>query len=201
MIDFRTTLAWLLVGGLTVLGNKRDVLFVLSLRLYRDWNTVRDFWTLHGNTSYVIYSIGTILSAFILLQILRYTLNLTSKDLVVAKDGFPVGPLLFPCRTDHSRTAPKKHTFTYSYFLVGVPIDWSGNSGGMISSGQLEKSKPWYMSALDTLSFGLGGTGAWWNINADDYLGRGTDKDGLRGKLRSFIETQVSSFTIFVQLS
>lgn len=192
-MDFKTVLAWTLIGVLIAFGDKRDVFLVLSFRLCRDWNTLRELWILHGNTSYVTYGFGMILSTFIVIQLLRYMINLSSNDTIITKDGFPVGPLLFPCRTDHSRMVPKKHSFSYSYFLVGVPIDWTGNSGGLISYGLPKAPKAWYMNILDTMSFGIGGTGAWWTINADDYLGRGVDKDGLRGKLRSFLKTQVNN--------
>lgn len=81
-------------------------------------------------------------------------------------------PLLFPCTTTHSRTFPKKHSFAYSYLLVGIPVGWEGVAGGMVSAGS-SKAKGWY------------------HINAADYLERDNGGTGLRGKLDTFLESQV----------
>ncbi|KAI1207342.1 uncharacterized protein F4807DRAFT_185467 [Annulohypoxylon truncatum] len=87
-------------------------------------------------------------------------------------DG-PGRPLLFPCRTTHTRFFPKKHSFDYSYLLVGIPIGWSGTAGGMISNDQ-------------------NGTGArgWYKVAAADYLERGNGHLGLRGKLDAYLKSQ-----------
>lgn len=81
-------------------------------------------------------------------------------------------PLLFPCTTTHSRMFPKKHSFAYSYLLVGIPVGWEGIAGGMISAGST-KAKGWY------------------HIDAADYLQRDNGRSGLRGKLDAFLESQV----------
>ncbi len=88
-------------------------------------------------------------------------------------DG-PSRPLLFPCRTTHTRFFPKKHSFSYSYLLVGIPIGWTGAAGGMISN--------------DEHNTGVKG---WYSINAADYLERGNGHLGLRGKLDPYLESQV----------
>lgn len=81
-------------------------------------------------------------------------------------------PLLFPCTTTHSRMFPAKHSFAYSYLLVGIPVGWEGIAGGMVSAGS---SKTW----------------GWYHINAADYLERDNGRSGLRGKLDAFLESQV----------
>ncbi|KAI1657181.1 hypothetical protein F4813DRAFT_380981 [Daldinia decipiens] len=85
----------------------------------------------------------------------------------------PGQPLLFPCQTTHTRLFPKKHTFSYSYLLVGIPVGWTGVAGGMISS--------------DEYSTGVGG---WYKVDASDYLDRGNGHLGLRGKLDAYLESQ-----------
>ncbi|KAI0164336.1 hypothetical protein GGR52DRAFT_115473 [Hypoxylon sp. FL1284] len=85
----------------------------------------------------------------------------------------PAQPLLFPCRTTHTRFFPKRHSFSYSYLLVGVPVGWTGVAGGMISN--------------DTHN--TGGKG-WYSIDAADYLERGSGHLGLRGKLDAYLESQ-----------
>ncbi|KAI8957205.1 hypothetical protein F5Y11DRAFT_352796 [Daldinia sp. FL1419] len=82
-------------------------------------------------------------------------------------------PLLFPCRTTHARSFPKKHSFSYSYLLVGIPVGWTGVAGGMISN--------------DEYSTGVGG---WYKVDASDYLDRGNGHLGLRGKLDAYLESQ-----------
>ncbi|KAI4866740.1 hypothetical protein F4820DRAFT_457416 [Hypoxylon rubiginosum] len=89
-----------------------------------------------------------------------------------AWDG-PGRPLLFPCQTTHTRFFPKKHSFSYSYLLVGIPIGWTGAAGGMISN--------------DEHNTGVKG---WYSINAADYLERGNGHLGLRGKLDAYLESQ-----------
>ncbi|OTB06939.1 hypothetical protein M426DRAFT_318313 [Hypoxylon sp. CI-4A] len=85
----------------------------------------------------------------------------------------PGRPLLFPCQTTHTRFFPKKHSFSYSYLLVGVPIGWTGAAGGMIASHE-------HASGAD----------GWYRVNAADYLERGNGHLGLRGKLDAFLESQ-----------
>ncbi|KAI1416109.1 hypothetical protein F5Y13DRAFT_206131 [Hypoxylon sp. FL1857] len=85
----------------------------------------------------------------------------------------PGRPLLFPCQTTHTRLFPKKHSFVYSYLLVGIPVGWTGAAGGMISN--------------DEHSTGADG---WYKINAADYLERGSGHLGLRGKLNAYLESQ-----------
>lgn len=85
----------------------------------------------------------------------------------------PGRPLLFPCQTTHTRFFPKKHSFAYSYLMVGIPVDWTGVAGGMISN------------EYDT------GAKGWYNIDAADYLERGNGHLGLRGKLDAYLESQV----------
>ncbi|OTA70672.1 hypothetical protein K449DRAFT_321436 [Hypoxylon sp. EC38] len=85
----------------------------------------------------------------------------------------PGRPLLFPCRTTHTRFFPKKHSFVYSYLLVGIPVGWTGAAGGMISN--------------DEHSTGVSG---WYKIDAADYLERGSGHLGLRGKLNAYLESQ-----------
>ncbi|KAI1761642.1 hypothetical protein GGR53DRAFT_524971 [Hypoxylon sp. FL1150] len=85
----------------------------------------------------------------------------------------PARPLLFPCRTSHARLFPKKHSFSYSYLLVGIPVGWTGPAGDLISN--------------EEHSTGVKG---WYNIDAADCLERGNGHLGLRGKLDAYLESQ-----------
>ncbi|KAL1858300.1 hypothetical protein VTK73DRAFT_7845 [Phialemonium thermophilum] len=89
--------------------------------------------------------------------------------------------LLFPCTTTHSRLFPQKHAFTYSYLVVGVPVGWEGEVGGLVSAGVKGPGNKWPASWLRR---------AWFDIDAGDYLERGRAHLGLRGKLDEYLRTQ-----------
>ncbi|KAI4120016.1 MAG: hypothetical protein LQ345_000275 [Seirophora villosa] len=88
-------------------------------------------------------------------------------------------PRFFPAKTTHTRLFPKKHSFSYSYLLVGIPIGWRGNIASLLSvdlpSATPKKSifrRPWF------------------SIQVSDYLERGDEKLGLRGKLHLYLKSQ-----------
>lgn len=95
-------------------------------------------------------------------------------------------PLFFPCRTTHTRFFPKKHSFSYSYLCVGIPIGWQGS-----------------LNSFFSVDFGSHLTGkayqqwwpSWFSINSSDYLSRGSHAAGLKGKLDDYLETQVGAFS------
>lgn len=87
--------------------------------------------------------------------------------------------LLIPGLTTHTRLFPEKHSFDYSYLVVGIPVGWEGISGGMVSS--YSKKRSW-------LSLSRKG---WYHINPEDYLDRGNGELGLRGKLDAYLRSQV----------
>lgn len=130
----------------------------------------------------IVLMVSITLSIFFTLQIYRYITNLFcySGDL----SEFPVNPMFFPCSTSHTRFFPKKHSFSYSYLLVGIPIGWKGTIGGMISSETEILRRSW---------FSLKPGGAWYTVQGDDYLGRGHVEGGLKGKLDDYLVSQVCS--------
>ncbi|KAK3360268.1 hypothetical protein B0T25DRAFT_565187 [Lasiosphaeria hispida] len=87
---------------------------------------------------------------------------------------------------------PKKHSFSYSYLAVGVPVDWEGNAGGMVSVGVEGESglSSWFSLAPRTRQ-------GWYTIDAGDYLERGNSKLGLRGKLDTYLRSQGTDPTLF----
>lgn len=92
----------------------------------------------------------------------------------------PLKPLLFPCRTSHTRLFPKKNSFSYSYLFVGVPIGWRGSVGNVLSadSKSLPRGK---ITQVNT----------WFSVSSACHLGRGDSLDGLKGKLDKYLEHQV----------
>ena len=100
-------------------------------------------------------------------------------------DG-PGKVLIFPSRTTHMRLFPKKHHFSYSYLVVGIPVGWEGSIGGLFSVG-VEAS--WSTSSWFVPSswFQKG----WFTVDARDFFERGHTSTGLRGKLDGYLKTQV----------
>jgi hypothetical protein len=100
--------------------------------------------------------------------------------------GGPGRPLLIPCRTTHRRLFPEKHAFSYSYLTVGIPVGWTGTAGGMVSTGvSTESGILSWLSLRPTLRRG------WFDVDPADYLERGSAHLGLRGKLDSYLKSQV----------
>lgn len=193
-MEISTAVGWTLISLVLHFGGTSGLVITTSFAAYKNWDDLREFWIAYVNVYLLIHTSQIFLAAFVFVQLLRYGLNLSRHSSPRADDEFPVGPLFFPCRTDHARLTPTKHKFSYSYLFVGVPVPWNGNSGGMIAcdDGIVE---PWYLRLLTALSFGFGRNGAWWSVNGDDYLGRGHEEDGLQGKLRTYLKTLVGVFS------
>ena len=96
-------------------------------------------------------------------------------------------PLIFPSRTSHTRMFPRKHSFSYSYLMVGIPIGWRGSVASMVSA-----DVP--LPGTDT------GRGkqrkVWLSVDAADHLDRGSAHLGLKGKLHTYLNSQVRSLKI-----
>lgn len=110
---------------------------------------------------------------------------------IFAKTGAPQwdGPgkvLIFPSRTTHMRLFPKKHHFSYSYLVVGIPVGWEGSIAGLLSVG-VEAS--WGLSSWFTPSSWL--QKGWFTVDVRDFFERGHSSTGLRGKLETYLKTQV----------
>ncbi|KAK1829078.1 hypothetical protein QBC39DRAFT_139004 [Podospora conica] len=99
-------------------------------------------------------------------------------------DG-PGKVLIFPSRTTHMRLFPKKHHFSYSYLVVGIPVGWEGSIGGLLSVG-VEAS--WNLSSWFAPSKWY--QKGWFTVDARDFFERGHAGLGLRGKLDGYLKTQ-----------
>ncbi|EAQ92351.1 hypothetical protein CHGG_00586 [Chaetomium globosum CBS 148.51] len=121
-------------------------------------------------------ALGILIFAFLLLQLLR--MRKTNSE-APRWNGFGK-VLLFPCSTIHSRFFPKKHSFSYPYLLVGIPVGFEGNAGGMVSVKA--KGKPGLFSITPWAG--------WFTVDAGDHLERGKSELGLRGKLDEYLQTQ-----------
>ncbi|KXX76500.1 hypothetical protein MMYC01_208085 [Madurella mycetomatis] len=126
-------------------------------------------------------AVGFLVIAFSLFRILRLKVVGTGQPKWNDREKV----LLFPCRTSHSRLLPRKHSFSYSYLTIGIPVDFEGDAGGLVSVGI--RAKPglssWFSSVLPVSS-------AWFSIDPGDYLEREKSELGLRGKLDVYLRTQ-----------
>lgn len=89
-------------------------------------------------------------------------------------------PLIFPCRTSHTRLFPKKHSFSYSYLFVAIPVGWRGHVSSVLSADT--KGLPQNRGRPRN---------GWFSVDSADYLARGDHLDGLQGKLDDFLKFQV----------
>lgn len=80
-------------------------------------------------------------------------------------------PLLIASRTTHQRLIPKRHAFSYSYLLVGIPIGVRGRIGRALSVDD-------------------GGARGWFHVDPADYLARGSRRHGLAEKLKRYLDSK-----------
>jgi len=167
-------------------GEALDIIVLFAFGTYQNWQPVQRILHLYLNPTIIIDFTKAATVLFLLIQLTRYILGL--KRYSSPSDDFPVKPLFFPCRTSHVRMFPTKHGFGYSYLLTGVPVGWKGSVGGMISEDAGKERLPWYLRL-----FSLNPGGAWYAVNGGDYLDRGHAEGGLQGKLKKYLEGQVST--------
>ncbi|RDW61023.1 hypothetical protein BP6252_12406 [Coleophoma cylindrospora] len=166
-------------------GNIVDLTAFSIFFLSKNWATLSKFVTAYVDPGTLLNTLKCSLSALALIQVIRFMRGLSAKSNPV-EDGLPK-PMLFPCRTSHTRLFPKKNTFSYSYLLAGVPIGWKGSSGGMLSADLPKKNTPWYWKLL---SITPDPASTWYSVDADDYMEPGHVELGLDGKLWRYLETQ-----------
>jgi hypothetical protein len=98
----------------------------------------------------------------------------------------PGQPYLIPCKTTHRRFFPEKHSFSYSYLMVGIPVGYKGRAGGMIEIDEQSSSSSGHIHYLVKLLLQ-----SWYRIQASDHLERGHKGHGLREKLDRFLQSEV----------
>ncbi len=107
--------------------------------------------------------------------------GITPKNTEHGESKHMLRPLFFPARTTHTRFFPQKHSFSYSYLLVGIPVGWRGALRSYIAV-DLPSDSPESWTGFFT---------SWFSVNADDYLDRGSESLGLQGKLQTYLKSQV----------
>lgn len=165
--------------------------FVHSKDVLRTTIAARKQWLGVVSTSSVLFYI-----AFQLYFSFRNKQPIRKTDLLEnesAQGGHESGlkPLLLPARTTHTRLFPKKHSFSYSYLLVGIPVGWRGAVGSFLSADILPECIPGNFKSRKS----------WFNISAADYLDRGSEDSSLQGKLQSYLKSQVGQSSLTVRFT
>ena len=89
-------------------------------------------------------------------------------------------PLIFPCCVSHTRLFPKAHRFSYSYLMVGVPIQDEGIKGSVLSTDSSSETNGWFsLHGEDNLERSLGPCSL--NRKINEYL---ASQVGIRGSYR-----------------
>jgi hypothetical protein len=167
------------VGYFAIFGAALDGLIVFAFLAWFKVDFLAHTWSHSNLTSYGSTAALIITSVIALSRVL---------NLVLSKPRFshvgPARPLFIPARTTHRRIFPEKHSFSYSYLLTGVPVGSRGSANGLLSV-DVFSSLPTWVSLFWSKK-------AWFDVSSDDYLQRGHDDGGLRGKLDKFLVSQVS---------
>lgn len=185
------------LGYFALSGGWLDTLLVLIFSAWQNRHAVTDLLEEHVDAEtrqHAVYTLPGAALALLVLALIRFGGSfLEEEDGTKAKFTTPMRPLLIPAKTTHRRTFPEKHDFAYSYLVVGIPVGWTGNYGGMVSSGIDKRSwSSWLVSWFSLLSPPSKG---WFDIDPADYLERGNGHLGLRGKLDAYLTSQVRRVT------
>jgi Protein of unknown function (DUF1365) len=89
-------------------------------------------------------------------------------------------PLIHPARTTHTRMFPQRHSFSYSYLQMSVPIGFEGKCGSLVSVGEVSSR-------------------GWFHVRASDYLERTSAALTLEAKLREYLRSQVKHGIPYVE--
>lgn len=166
------------------LGAKRDLLLIFPFGLWVFWLHLFSLLTYIIPTAATVFAFGLI---FLLVhnrhELARFRSGKEHQDHGPLSNSQAMRPLVFPCRTTHTRIFPKKHSFSYSYLLVGIPVGWQGAVGSFLSAdlGSLPSQTPNLRPPAKP----------WFTVEAKDHLSRGTHIDGLRGKLEAYLKSEV----------
>lgn len=156
-----------------------NLVLLASFAVYRNWTSILS-WVRHDDLINTSKALGWLSAVCVLFLAVKRT-TLGKSDFTKAPQIGP-GALFFPSRTTHTRLFPQKHSFSYSYLLVGVPVGWRGRCGRMLAVDQAVTGSG---NVKGSTQF------SWFSVNAENYLERGQKHLGLDGKLRKFLAANV----------
>lgn len=181
---FLVTIAAAVATLYLFMGNKTDLLLNASFLTYRNLAVVVSI--IQKNANYLGRTISSILYVVIC--------HLAVVALLAGKDAWqgPHHPYLIPCRTSHTRLFPKKHSFSYSYLTVGVPVGYKGTMNGLVKTDIRPSTSltGWLLRPVFW---------RWFSVQASDHLQRGHDELDLRAKLNNYFKSEVRLLVFLIK--
>lgn len=178
-------LAWTILFGVRIYKNDSTVWFDAFVLLVAQSWTLLSSWTqageaavIHASKHLVLLHMLSTVSIGLFRRLIRSRRRLFPMQMPADIGPLEMKPLVWPCRTTHTRLYPKKHSFAYSYLLVGVPVDWTGSSGSLLSSGSSTKT-------------------ALFHVDAADHLDRDSVHSSLRQKLDTYLARMESDPALY----
>ncbi|KAK5987271.1 hypothetical protein PT974_11395 [Cladobotryum mycophilum] len=153
-----------------IFGGWLDLVLIL---IFNSWNNR----FVVSSASDLIWKLSITFTVWFVIQMLR----LAYTNLTAINNGRN-GLYLIPSRSTHTRIHPRKHQFSYSYLVCGIPVDFTGNSNGIISVDEDAATNSWFWPSWPS--------SAWYNVDSAEYLQRGSSDRGLRGKLDRYLVSQ-----------
>lgn len=178
MIEAFTFFAlWILRLRISGRAALKDALGLCVVLVFRHRKAILSSWQ-QAVTFPMATTLTTITAAVFVTALCSWVAN---RKFCLAADGNDdhprnrLQPMIFPCRTTHSRFYPQVHSFAYTYLYVGIPVGWSGRAGTLLSAENVRSRRR---------------LRSWFSVEAEDYLARGLHPDGLVGKLQDYLRAQ-----------
>lgn len=112
-----------------------------------------------------VFAVGLVFRVFF-----RPTISAKANTQTEFQSSSDARPSIHTCRTTHTRIFPAKHSFSYSYLQVSIPVDFEGRHGFVSVGSKITRS--------------------WFHVQASEYLDRGSSLPNLKEKLAAFLESQ-----------
>jgi DUF1365 family protein len=110
-----------------------------------------------------------------------HLLSSDSSDSSTALQNAGFQPRFLPCRTTHARLFPKTHSFFYSYLYAGIPIGRKDYFNTLPSADTIP---------LNSANGNLKTCKAWFSVEGNDHLQRGSFTANLLQKLQCYLRSQ-----------
>lgn len=134
-------------------------------------------WQRRGELVLPISSITTIclyiagIAALLVLSLMIWALTRASSKVQTIKWSPQKcdKPLLLRCVTSHTRFFPRKHTFTYQYLQICLPVSFKGTCGSLVSVGGDDRTI-FHVDPADYLARHSAGRSISLDEKLDEYL-------------------------------
>ena len=168
-------------------GTLEDVTMLALLGLWKYWSDIvpamLELLTAYNATFFAVA--GSVVLFFVV-QSLRASTAL-AESMGISKEDLLSTPVFIPSRTNHARINPAKHSFSYSYLFVGIPVGWKGSIGSLLSVDCQARIPDKNTNQLISPKART----TWFSVEAERYLSWDKVNIGLRAKLEAYLKSQV----------